>query len=360
MRKMPPGLLSWLLTLFMSLSAVSNSVVVSCIKPLRVVNPHYRKLPEDVRQTMMRERSDYYVQAPCGRCALCRKKRANAWRLRLINEYMGSQNAYFFTLTFNDSNQHLAKDMVDLVRKWRQNYKYHVGVAPRYFLVEDKGTQYGRLHLHGILFEPTISVNKFVKTHHCFWPYGFVSANKVKSQKACSYVCGYISGAHASDVDNDGLPMKHGHTMCKEARLFIPKTYVSKGIGKKYASKLLFQSRYDNQGNMRIMPFYRVGDKCYMLPRYYQQLIFDDAERAQLKQKYLAEIDKTLYTFKDMPQLLRYVVQGKKLDEYGKAELFSQLISIYEDNGVFVDMSIQEQEEFDKSFIYELNLNYNL
>lgn len=340
--------------------SLCSELVVSCVHPIRVVNPRYRKYGDDLRFEMARQFDDYYITAPCGRCVLCRKKRSTQWRLRLINEFeITGKTAFFLTLTFNSENYHLRKDLRTLVRRWRQNFQYHYGVAPRYFLVEDKGTQNGRLHLHGILFAPPCSLYDFRDKHHAFWPYGFVSVSRCRSVKAMSYCAGYVAGLHPSDVDADGNPTKHGKKVCSESLRFIPKTYVSKGLGKACAQKLYMFAHYDNDGKQRLFPFYKVGGKVYPLPRYYKQILFDDAERGYLKEVYLKKIHETLFDYKDREYMLRYVVNGRRVDEHGKFEQFRQYISVYEDKPE-QPVEIQEDCCFEKSFIYECNLTYNL
>lgn len=339
----------------------SDSISLSCVHPIRVVNPRFRKFSEEDRKTLCRLYDDYFVTAPCGKCYLCRKKRANQWRLRLINEFEHSgKNAFFITYTFNNENYHYTKELALVVRRWRQNYKYKFGFAPRYFFTEDVGSQFGRLHLHGILFAPTSSLNEFVKAQKSLWPYGYFSVSKCKSVKAMSYVSGYVAGLHLSDVAPDGLPMKHGKVICKKAREFIPKTYVSKGIGKKFADSIYMFCHYDSNGKRRLFPFYKVDGKVYPLPRYYQQLIFSDIERHFLKLKYKGKVQDTLFNYKDKEDMLKYVVNGTKLTEFGKSEKFRQYITIYEENSDKPRIEIEDDIPFEDSFIYELNLAYDL
>jgi len=43
------------------------------------------------------------LTVPCGRCGNCRRARRNQWAFRLKQELKDSENAYFITLTYDDT-----------------------------------------------------------------------------------------------------------------------------------------------------------------------------------------------------------------------------------------------------------------
>lgn len=48
--------------------------------------------------------TSYYIDAPCGRCSECVKRRQNDWKLRLCEECKNWKHLYFFTLTYAPEN----------------------------------------------------------------------------------------------------------------------------------------------------------------------------------------------------------------------------------------------------------------
>ena len=60
-----------------------------CNKPLRVTNPHYIKLADQlgVEIPQFSNQPDYKLQVPCGKCLQCIKKRQQHWFVRAHNIY---------------------------------------------------------------------------------------------------------------------------------------------------------------------------------------------------------------------------------------------------------------------------------
>lgn len=258
---------------------------LNCLHPLEIVNPRYKCAegyrPDDPYYT---RQPDYKIVVPCGKCYLCRKKIANAWAFRLEEELDNPDvvaNSYFLTFTFdNDAykyylhedehGKHINKSIV--IRRWRQLFRKHTGISPRYFLVEDCGSQYGRIHLHGILIDPRDDLNKpiskkLIMSEQCFWRNGIVDCQPLHSKEAIGYICGYISG---SSLDKQAE--KHGKPICKKARYFIPRHFCSKGIGKKFAEKV--SSEYQVKSKDHFL--YKRGNYKLPIPRYLLSKIYDE------------------------------------------------------------------------------------
>ena len=76
-----------------------------CNKPLRVTNPHYVKLADQlgVEISQFSNQPDYKLQVPCGKCVRCIKKRQQHWFVRAYNIYKrlgyNLSNSYFCTFT---------------------------------------------------------------------------------------------------------------------------------------------------------------------------------------------------------------------------------------------------------------------
>lgn len=258
---------------------------LNCLHPLTIVNPHYKCAegyrPNDPYYT---RQPDYMIVVPCGKCYLCRKKIANAWAFRLEEELDTPEivsNSYFLTFTFHDDAYkfYLSKDEHGkfinksiVIRRWRQLFRKHTGISPRYFLVEDCGSQFGRIHLHGILIDPKdhngkpISKSIIIKDD-CFWRNGKVDCQPLYSKEAIGYICGYISG---SSLDKQAE--KHGKLICEKARKFIPRHFCSKGIGKKFADKVSAEYQVKSKEHF----LYKRGNYKLPIPRYLLSKIYDD------------------------------------------------------------------------------------
>ena len=76
-----------------------------CNKPLRVTNPHYIKLADQlgVEISQFSNQPDYKLQVPCGKCVQCIRKRQQHWFVRAHNIYKrlgyDLSNSYFCTFT---------------------------------------------------------------------------------------------------------------------------------------------------------------------------------------------------------------------------------------------------------------------
>lgn len=300
----------------LSLLALIDAIPVRCVRPLRVKNPRFRGDPRSFKvrfnALMYPEdyRENYYMDVPCGKCYLCRKHKANAWRIRLYEEcsntptfiYEGKRvyRAIFVCFTFDDDHlptPESRENVATTIRKWRDLWRKKFGKSPRYFCTTDKGTQYGRLHLHLIIFNPyDYKKNRelsIVDLEKCgfFWRNGMVRyPSWLESEKGISYVTGYLTG---SNLERNAI--KHNLPMCKEAREHIPFIFVSNGLGssmlekyEKYVPrKILYEGEYRTMSPLKVVKYkvktkrfvldpatgnylYRIGGYDYGLPTYYR------------------------------------------------------------------------------------------
>ena len=128
-----------------------------CLYPKLVKNPKYRpnrknkgNVPE------MRDKRVGYVPIGCGLCMECMSKKANGWRLRLMEDIKTHQNGKFVTLTFSNENYtKLAKDVLKTtdcdgyeldneiaklsVRRFLERYRKHNKVSIRHWLITELG-----------------------------------------------------------------------------------------------------------------------------------------------------------------------------------------------------------------------------
>lgn len=226
-----------------------NSISVNCEYPKTIVNRRYSKYGNE-NQRLFRSYPDYYINVPCGRCVLCKSRIAKEWKVRLSYEcettrthlHQGKQVPRVVFLTFTISDQYYTDDdnfFVPWFVKFRDSWRKAYGKSPRYWCITDRGSQFGRLHLHMLLFDPRkydrkrkeytedISINELKTKHGFWWHYGFVDAQWVKSMAVSNYVVNYITGANMYNEE----PVKHGKPICEKALSYKPKIFVSKGLG---------------------------------------------------------------------------------------------------------------------------------
>lgn len=285
----------------------SGLVKVNCEHPRIIINRRYTsdKSPFRLPHHRFSDNWDYYLQVPCGLCRLCKAKLANEWKVRLefelrstrLHRHLGQMlpRAIFTTLTI--APEHYTDDeryFADYFVKFRDNYRKRFGISPRYFAITDRGSQYARLHIHMLLFDPRY-YDKKTKTYgndvwlstlvnlKFWWPYGQVRRTEyVKSFGAGSYVSGYISGANLANDE----PVKHGKLICEKALQYKPRVFVSNGLGKSALQdpELVNRMREDN--------IVQLGEYIYGLPRYYRNSIFSAHERYW--QLFLRQVDYSL------------------------------------------------------------------
>lgn len=100
-----------------------------------------------------------FVMVPCGKCRLCRQKRAEDWQTRCLCESSAwPYPPLFITLTYD--RQHLPEDGVSkddvqkFLKRLRRRIEYNLNVKTplRYFLVAEYGKKTHRAHYHLLLW----------------------------------------------------------------------------------------------------------------------------------------------------------------------------------------------------------------
>lgn len=279
---------------------------------------------------------NFYIEVPCGKCYLCRKKKANGWRIRLVEECKSTPKfrhegvmkyrVIFVLFTYDDDhlpNPGNRSQFAEHIRKWRDLWRKKYGKSPRYFAVTDKGSQFGRLHLHLLIFNPydykynrNISIEE-LETHGFFWRNGMVrQPSWLESMRGITYVTGYITG---SNLEKDSY--KHGKPICKESLEYNPFVFVSNGLGSQFLEGPNLV-RDDKNANL----LYNFNGYNYALPSYYRYKIFDDDTRwhANLVRKY----EKNDYVlFSDD---IKYSFHGVTYDYQGLERLYNSSYSRFD------------------------------
>lgn len=105
------------------------------------------------------EMINLYTPVPCGKCILCREKRAKEWATRATCETAAATfPPFFITLTYE--KEYLPVDGVEkrdvqlFLKRFRENYVriYGERLNLRYFAVGEYGSKYGRPHYHLLLW----------------------------------------------------------------------------------------------------------------------------------------------------------------------------------------------------------------
>lgn len=262
-----------------------------CLYPRRMKNKRYVATKKNGGNIpLLVDKRMEYIDVPCNKCRPCRRKKANGWRIRLIEELKyNNRKAVMVTLTYshegytklaNSCSKAFEGYALDneiarkSIKKFREDYKRKTGEKMEYFLVTELGHgEFEHLHFHGIMF------TSFVEELNDIWGHGNVwdSVRGKDKQGNDGYVnlrtVNYIV-KYVSKVD-----LVHEY--------YEPKTFVSDGIGKGYLDSAKVQR------NRRGFDEYVAEnwDK-YPLPTYYRNKIWNDEERIELWRK---SLDRKVY-----------------------------------------------------------------
>lgn len=262
-----------------------------CLYPRLIKNPKYkRNIKNGGVIPPVFDKRQQFVPVGCQTCIECRKQKARAWQMRLMEDIKEHRNGKFVTLTFSTKSLIelsqlegvLGKEGYDLdnaivtvavrrfLERWRKKYKRSV----RHWLVTELGHgDSEHIHLHGIIwFDDAKEIEKI-------WQYGFVwkgyerndgSVENYVNGKTVNYIIKYLN-----KIDTDHLNYK-SIVLC------------SPGIGQ----------CYDTSGRIRVNK-YKPGrtDEAYRtesghkigLPIYWRNKIYSDRERELL---WLEKLDK--------------------------------------------------------------------
>ena len=164
------------------------------------------------------------------------------------------------------------------LKKFRDNFRKAFGRSPRYIAVTDRGSQFGRLHLHMLLFDPRyydnkakvytrdISISELRRHNNLWWSFGFVDATWVKKYGVSEYISGYISNQNMYKEERT----KHGKPICENALKYMPKVFPSKGLGAAFLDQR--QAELLDKSNYRSI---QINGYNYGVPRYYLLKSFD-------------------------------------------------------------------------------------
>lgn len=250
---------------------------MACKYPITVKNPLFRINPV----------AKQFLKVPCNKCVKCRQRRSRQWIYRLKQENKSSENSYFVTLTYEDSNLVYADsgvptlckpDYQRFVKRLRKaQAKKRPGLKLRYFACGEYGSKTYRPHYHALMF------NVIPELIEKAWsldgePIGLVHIGTV-TEDSIAYNTKYILKSNCEYQEQ----FKDDKSFQREFAL------MSKGIGKSYSDNPEVV-KYHN----KIMENVVRDENGYItpLPRYYKDKIFDEEKREELRKKTVFEAKK--------------------------------------------------------------------
>ncbi len=222
------------------------------------------------------------VPIGCGKCMECRKQKKREWQVRLHEEIKKNKiPAWFVTMTYSDQEIQKLDDEINkelkgynrdneiarlsirrFTERWRKKYKKTV----RHWLVTELGTnKTERLHIHGILW----CKNK--EDISRIWKYGGVYIGEYVNEKTINYIVKYLNKAD------------------KIHKEYIPKMFVSQGIGNKYLKGSDIKRNKYKENEETDETYRTINGLRLALPVYYRNYIYNEEEREKL---WIEKLDK--------------------------------------------------------------------
>lgn len=204
------------------------------------------------------------VPVPCGRCPVCKRKRASSWAFRL-RQHERKCPAHFVTLTYDTDHLPISPHGFPTLCKrdvqlfYKRLRKLCPGSTIKYYTVGEYGTNNVRPHYHAILFG--CSDPNFIEDA---WGLGSIHVGTVTGA-SIEYTLKYIS-----KPPNSKIGRFERDDRVREFSL------MSKGLGLDFLSDATIKFH-----NARIDQLYitDVGGIKLPMPRYYRDKIWDETER---------------------------------------------------------------------------------
>lgn len=242
-----------------------------CLYKKRLLNPRY--LPNKKNNYTPPKITDEkfkYIEAECGNCIECRKKKAREWSIR-ITEELKVQFGYFITLTISPEEMKLLmkaegvgiiKGNENAIAKlaWRrclERIRKETGKSLRHWCVTELGEKNDRIHLHGIVFGQKGA--ELIRKH---WKYGHIFIGTYCSARTANYITKYMLK----------MDVKH--------QWFTGRVFTSAGIGKAYVHNARFWKRY--RGVETNNTYTCKNGKEISMPTYYKNKLYTDDEKQEL------------------------------------------------------------------------------
>lgn len=246
-----------------------------CLYPKLIKNRKY--LPNKKNKGNVPVANDervLYVPVGCGRCFECRRQKRREWQVRLTEDIKINNKCLFVTLSFSEESLDELEKLIKwdesyyircnevarlairrFLERWRKKFKKSV----RHWLVTELGqNNTERVHIHGLLW--TEEGKEVIEE---IWKYGNIWVGDYVNERTINYIVKYLS-------KSDGVHKN-----------YVPKMFVSKGIGSDYINSVNAKRNEFKNENTNETYVNRKGYK-FGLPIYYRNKIYDDDERERL------------------------------------------------------------------------------
>lgn len=163
-----------------------------------------------------------FMQVPCGKCILCRDKKAREWECRAMCESQTSSSMpYFITLTYNDRclpRNGVRKGAAQrFMKRLRINFERYTGQKHniRFFLCSEYGSKTGRPHYHALLWNmPILQQNHILDIIEKSWSF---SVSKEYYDKVPDDLDQYKRPIYKFyDDEKDTYRCRYGYVYCSE------------------------------------------------------------------------------------------------------------------------------------------------
>lgn len=250
------------------------------------------KMPCQYQQIIKSPKDGKAITVECGKCILCRKKRAGDWSFRLLQETKNYPLAVFATFTYNPENvpekngTYLLQksDLQKAFKRLRKSINHRKII---YYAVGEYGDKFNRPHYHAIIFNATPDEIK-----KC-WSSGFVKIDKV-NEKTINYVTGYITKEN----------------IYRGEKAYRPFSVMSKGIGLRYVEK---NAEYHRQ---KLTPLTVYKGVKQIIPRYLREKIFDDEMKEIISEQMRDYQQQHKRTWKQLEVLAKNTVNNRKIKKH--------------------------------------------
>lgn len=306
-----------------------------CLYPKLIMNKKY--LPNEKNGgnvPVARDKRVLYVPVGCGKCFECRRQKRREWQVRLTEDIKVNNKCLFVTFSFSEksldeleneikwdksyyirSNEIATLAIRRFLERWRKKFKKSV----RHWLVTELGqNNTERVHLHGLLW--TEESKEVIEDR---WQYGNIWIGEYVNERTVNYIVKYLS-------KSDGVHKN-----------YVPKMFVSKGIGSGYITSVNAKRNIFTNVNTNETYVNRKGFK-FGLPVYYRNKLYDEEERERL---WLQKLDEEV----------RYV-DGVKVDV---SENEDEYVAVREEAraknlrlGYGTDMSGKDEKEYMRRIKY--------
>ena len=289
-----------------------------CLYPSIIKNPKYKANQKNggVIPAVTDVRT-LYVPIGCQNCMECRKQKARAWQVRLLEDIKDNRNGKFVTLTFSDEsfakiaeefeltgyeldNEVATRAVRLFLERWRKKFKKSL----RHWLVTELGHNGTKnIHLHGIVW-----TDEDLRLVEEIWSYGYVWKGR---ERGYTDKCGRLIYENYVSERTVNYIIKYITKVDAENLYYKSRVLTSPGIGKGYTNRVDAKNNRFRGRETQEAYRTRTGHKINM-PIYWRNKIYSEQER------------ELLWTYR-LDKEERYILGEKVTIRYGEEEYLAGL-----------------------------------